>query len=433
MRFSHSLLLASVAILALPSCSSAKGPGEIGSKNDIVVRNFGDAPPPPSENMLMQEPSTPPEMMAARTLQGDVPEIDDSEARALAAQHEAEVAQQAPHADAVQAQMQANQQAEIAAQRQAEQLQQQPQTATEQYAQEVQQGFQQQGDVQVPRAPEPTQMQRQAMDAQQQLQQQAQQQIVQPQHGGMEAVPAPVVNAAPTLAQQATQTMPVQDRVEAAIDSTRTNVAAQGAATAQVLSAPVEQAATEFQAQPVEQAAQQALQNPPVSTVNVLQEQQVHQAPQQPVAQPVASVPQQPAPQQVAQTAPVAPSDIPTTTSRVPTPEEIAAGGVRVVITERGTPVIGQQLVPPTPAQQPAPAPVAPAPVPTPAAAVSLGDASMLSRAQTVLAQKGFYNGPADGRMSTELMNALSRYQSANFLTPGLLNEETARHMGLIQ
>lgn len=429
MRFSHSLLLASVAILALPSCSSAKGPGEIGSKNDIVVRNFGDAPPPPSEEMLMQEPATPPEMMAARTLQGDVPEIDDSEARALAAQHEAEVAQQAPQADAVQAQMQAAQQAEIAAQRQAEQLQ--PQTPTEQYAQEVQQGFQQQAGAEIPRAPEPTQMQRQAMEAQQQ---QIQQQLA-PQQGGMEAVPAPVVNAAPTLAEQATQTMPVQDQVEAAVDSTRTGVAAQGQATAEVLSQPVAQAATEYQAQPVDQAAQQALQNPPVSTVNVLQEQQIHQqhapAPQ-PVQQPVQTV-QQPAPQQAAQAAPVVASSVPTTTARIPTAEEIAAGGVRVVITERGTPVIGNQLVPPTPSPQPAPAPVAPAPVPTPAAAISLGDASMLTRAQTVLAQKGFYNGPADGKMSTELMNALSRYQSANYLTPGLLNEETARHMGLIQ
>lgn len=422
MRFSHSLLLASVAILALPSCSSAKGPGEIGSKNDIVVRNFGDAPPPPSEQMLSQEPATPPEMMAARTLQGDVPEIDDSEARALAAQHEAEVVQQAPHADAVQAQMQAAQQAEITAQRQAEQLQQQPQTATEQYAQEVQQGFQQQGGQQIPRAPEPTQMQRQAIEAQQQH---VQQQLA---HGGMEAVPAPVVNSAPTLAEQATQTMPVQDQVEAAIDSTRTAVSAQGQATAEVLSQPVAQAATEYQAQPVDQAAQHALQNPPVSTVNVLQEQQIHQQ-RAPAPQPV----QQPAPQHVAQAAPVAAPAIPTTTARIPTAEEIASGGVRVVITERGTPVIGNQLVPPTPAPQPAPAPVAPAPVPTQAAAIALGDASMLSRAQTVLAQKGFYNGPADGKMSTELMNALSRYQSANYLTPGLLNEETARHMGLIQ
>lgn len=407
MRFSHSLLLASVAVLALPSCSSAKGPGEIGSKNDIVVRNYGDAPPPPSEEMLMQEAATPPEMMAARTLHGEVPEIDDSEARALAAQHEAEVAQQAPHADAVQAQMQAEQQAQIAAQRQAEQIQTQ--------AAQVEQHAQQHIDAQIPRAPEPTQMQRQAMEAQQ-----AQQQLN--ARSGMEAVPAPAVHtAAPTLAQQATQTMPVQDQVDAAIDSTRASVEAQGAATAQVLSQPVAQAATEYQAQPVEQAAQQALQNPPVSAANVLQEQQAHQQPA-PAAQ---------QPQPVAAAAPATAYEA--RTSRIPSAEDIAAGGMRVVITEQGTPVIGQQLVPPAQAQQPAPAPVAPAPVPTQAAAISLGDASMLSRAQTVLSQKGFYNGPADGRMSTELMNALSRYQSANFLTPGLLNEETARHMGLIQ
>ncbi len=40
-RISKSVLLMGTAILALAACSSSKGPGDIGSKNDIVVRNNG--------------------------------------------------------------------------------------------------------------------------------------------------------------------------------------------------------------------------------------------------------------------------------------------------------------------------------------------------------------------------------------------------------
>lgn len=53
-RFSKTALMMGVAILALSACSGGKGPGEIGSKNDIVVNSRGlpgekgMAPPPPA-------------------------------------------------------------------------------------------------------------------------------------------------------------------------------------------------------------------------------------------------------------------------------------------------------------------------------------------------------------------------------------------------
>lgn len=414
MRISRPLMLASVAILALPSCSSAKGPGEIGSKDDIIVRNFGDAPPPPSEEMLQQEAATPPEMMAARTLQGEAPDIDDSEARALAAQHEAEVAAQAPHAEAVQAEMQAAQQAEMAAERQVAQT---GQAVQDQAAQ-----LEQQAGAQVPRGPVAgqTQMQRQAMQAQQQA-----------LESGMEAVPAPAVEPpATTMTQEATQTVPAQDRAQ-------TPAAPMGAETAQVMAPSVEGAATEFQAQPVEQAAQQAMQNPPVSVVNAPQQQQTP-----PQAQQAAAVPQ-------ATEEAIAPATAyGARTSFRPSAEDIAAGGMRVVTKDDGqivrAPAHTADVAPmpaSAPPAQPMPVPAASAPAPVssaPAPAVSqdgvpLMDRAMISRAQTILSEKGFYTGPVDGEMTTALLNALSRYQAANFLTPGGMTVETAQHLGLIQ
>lgn len=40
-RIAKSSLLVGVAVLSLAACSSSKGPGELGSKDDIVVRNHG--------------------------------------------------------------------------------------------------------------------------------------------------------------------------------------------------------------------------------------------------------------------------------------------------------------------------------------------------------------------------------------------------------
>ena len=48
-RLVRSSLLLGVAVLSLAACSSSKGPGEIGSKDDIVVRNNGLPQPKQAE------------------------------------------------------------------------------------------------------------------------------------------------------------------------------------------------------------------------------------------------------------------------------------------------------------------------------------------------------------------------------------------------
>lgn len=416
MRFSQSLLLASVAVLALPSCSSAKGPGEIGTTNDIVVRNYGDAPAQPSaatltapegsaEAMLQQEAGTPPDMMAART--GDAVPAD--------------VAAQAQQAQDQAAQLQAQAQ-DTAAQVQAGQ----------------------------------TQMQQQAALAQQQAQAAA--------VSGMEAVPAPAVEPQ-SLAEQATQTMPAQDMAAAAQDAVRPPVATAGvispdvnagletraapqvdqpgAVIADVNAPTVNQAADQFQQKGTAQAAAEALQNPPTPSNAIVDGRAAPRGPNV-NTQAVDSAPAPAPAAAVAAPSAAAPATAyAARTSLRPTAEDIANGGMRVVTTNDGQQVEkpyqaapAQQAAPVAPATAPAPAtqtaPSAPAPVAMHNGAPVM-DKAMIAKAQGVLAQQGLYTGPADGVMSTATLNALSRYQSANQLTPGAMTVETAKHMGLVQ
>ena len=425
MRFSHSLLLASVAILTLPSCSSAKGPGEIGTADDIVVRNFGDAPLPPpaaelaavqggSESVLQQEAGTPPDMMATRTQEDIQAEIaaNVDEAQTAAAQHQAAVNAQAAQADAAQAQMQAA------------------------AGQGMQVGQ--------------TQMQQQAALA-------AQQQAA---AAGLEAVPNPLMNnPEPSLAEQATQTMAPQDAAQAAADTLRpaetvagtagvvspevqagleTRASLQGdqpgAAIGTVTAPAVDQAAEAFQAKGPAQAAAEALQNPPTSPNAIVDGRPAPRGPHANTQAVDAAPAQAPVVTAAAVSASVASGAL------RPTPEDIARGGMRVVTTNNGQ-IVEQAFegVPPaaapmTQAQVPQASAVPAAPVPVPAASgTPVIDKAMIVKAQGVLSQQGLYTGPADGEMSTATLNALSRYQSANRLTPGAMTVETARHMGLIQ
>jgi hypothetical protein len=225
--------------------------------------------------------------------------------------------------------------------------------------------------------------------------------------------------------------------VNAGLDNRPVSAAPMGAETAQVMAPSVEGAATEFQAQPVEQAAQQAMQNPPVSVVNTVQQQPAVMQGQQPASAP-----------QVREENMAPATAYGARTSFRPSAEDIAAGGMRVVTKDDGAIVPAPAHtadVAPMPASaapaQPMPAPAAVAPAPAssasaPAASqggVPLMDRAMISRAQAILTEKGFYTGPADGEMTTALLNALSRYQAANFLTPGGMTVETAQHLGLIQ
>ncbi len=407
MRLTKTLLLATVALMALPSCSSAKGPGAVGTTDDIVVRNYGDAPLPPSatlqaaapqgsaEAMLQQEAGTPPDMMASKTA--------DAQAAVATAQAGVENTAQAP-------------------------------LETPEAAQQGMQVGQ-------------TQMQRQAAVAQQQA-----------TTAGLEAVPAPIVEPQ-SLAEQATQTMPAADMAEAAADTTRPATTAAGTAgvispdvnagletrtppqldrpgevIGEVTAPAVDQAAEEYQNKGPEQAAAEALQNAPTPAAAAPGAQPVPRAPGVAPSVPVDAAPAVAA----SAAAPVA-----TTTATGdfrPTPEDIAAGGMRVV---RSVPPAGVALAPSAPVAAPvstpsapvaapAPAPSAPAPVAT-SGGTPVMDKAMITRAQAVLTEKGLYAGPADGVMSTATLNALSRYQSANGLTPGAMTVQTAQHMGLIQ
>jgi hypothetical protein len=56
-----------------------------------------------------------------------------------------------------------------------------------------------------------------------------------------------------------------------------------------------------------------------------------------------------------------------------------------------------------------------------------------ISSVQAALAGKGAYTGPQTGVMDAEFLNALTKYQAANGLPQGGVNETTLRHLGLIQ
>ncbi len=63
-RFSKSLLMMSVAVIALSACASEKGPGKIGTKDDIVVTNKGipGSAPSPAPAVVSADPNAPEQM-----------------------------------------------------------------------------------------------------------------------------------------------------------------------------------------------------------------------------------------------------------------------------------------------------------------------------------------------------------------------------------
>lgn len=397
MRLSHTLLMASVAVLSLPSCSSASGPGEIGTADQIVVRNHGDAPLPPSAVTLAQADTA--AGHSETVLEGDVPPDPEM-------------------------------------------------TATKEGAAD-------------PAAADPA---------------------------TMEAVPAPSVDATATTSTTATTpttseaatAAPVQSDARPAetaagsapmaspdVESggeVRPNetVDPAGAVIEDASSPQVEQAADEFQNKGADAAAAEAMQNAPAAAAPVQEK-----------------TPRAPTPKKAKVKAPVEDklTNYPAVKGWRPSPEDIANGGTRVITTDQGmveqqftgTPAPAQPapMAPPAPGYASPAAPVPPAPVRTysqgyvspsaapantiatpPAApaqqiavpaptgavsALSMTDSAMLTRVQQALAAKGFYRGPVDGQNSSELLNALSQYQSASGMQPGPLDEATARSLGVIQ
>ncbi len=414
MRVSQSLLLASVAILSLPSCSSAQGPGEIGTTDDIVVRNHGDAPLPPSATALAAPAATTPDMMASKTtapVEGGTEVSATSQTTQAAADTGGMEAVPAP---AVEAPVPATPEAAAAAMA--------PDAQVTPVGAPLEAGAQAQVST-------PAQTQADAMVAAPMAEPALQDSSLATRPATTAAGNAPVLSPE-VAAGGEVRTAPQADRP--------------GEVIGEVNAAPVEQAAEEFQNQPVEQAAEKALENPPtpVATTPV---------PRAPAAPRGTAVTQN---ADMAAGASAAPATAyPARTSLRPSAEDIANGGMRVVRTDDGQVTEkafeGAAQAPSAPAMAPAPsAPVtqtAPAPVaepvstpaPAPASTAQNGapvlDKDMIRKAQGVLSEKGFYNGPADGEMSTATLNALSRYQAANFLTPGAMTVETAQHMGLIQ
>jgi hypothetical protein len=73
-----------------------------------------------------------------------------------------------------------------------------------------------------------------------------------------------------------------------------------------------------------------------------------------------------------------------------------------------------------------------PAPV-APSGAVNPYDPAIIKAAQSAMKAKGGYSGAENGELSSEFLNALSKYQSDNKLTPGGINVETLRHLGVVE
>ncbi len=57
----------------------------------------------------------------------------------------------------------------------------------------------------------------------------------------------------------------------------------------------------------------------------------------------------------------------------------------------------------------------------------------MVRAVQAALAVKGAYTGPQTGIIDADFLNALTKYQGANGLPMGGVNEATLRHLGIIE
>jgi hypothetical protein len=78
----------------------------------------------------------------------------------------------------------------------------------------------------------------------------------------------------------------------------------------------------------------------------------------------------------------------------------------------------GTEIVPPVDSSEPV---------------IDFKDPAIIKLAQDAMKRKGIYNGPKDGVVNTQYLNALSKYQAANNLPQGGLNAETFRHLGVLQ
>lgn len=87
----------------------------------------------------------------------------------------------------------------------------------------------------------------------------------------------------------------------------------------------------------------------------------------------------------------------------------------------------GTEIIPPSEGQSQIPAQQTPVPE------INFNEPAIIKLAQNALQKKGIYKGKDDGIPNTQYLNALSKYQADNKLPQGGLNRETLRHMGVLQ
>lgn len=345
-KHSISLFLIGAAVLALGACSGDKGPGEIGSIDDIVVRNKGI---PGSENSTAKAP------------QGAVPGQDFS---STVEQGEAVPAPEVAAAEPVSPPA-----ADTAAPANAAPVEQQAQPAP---------------------LPDTTPAVEQAVNA---------------QEAANAPVPSPAV--APTSAQTAPPTtdqrpldslapaQPVTQSVEPPAQNT--TPAATAATVSPAPATPPAPAETPVSSVYLASDYQQAV---PTTETPATTEAATTIA-----AAPVSTTASAP----VASTAPVKfeKGQYPLDPNAPYSPKAVAAAAASA-----GTPVTEPKLT---------------------ENGINLNDAAIIRSTQAALAAKAIYVGPQTGIMDAELLNAITKYQAANGLPQGGLNEATLKSLGIIE
>lgn len=382
------ILLTGTATVALAACSGASGPGAIGSRDDIVVRNAGDdrAPPPPE---MARDEVTQVDMAATDAM------VAAKEDVAGAAPSSAEVIQQADNSVAAAAEEFEDvpgataSQALTEAERNPELMTNRPDIVAA-HEKEIREA--------APMATTPMTPPKEA-----------------PMPEAKEPTPMPI-----EIPQTSEQVQP-------------TPVAAAPAVPQPVEAAPAPMSPTDLMrevadlrnASPdVVMATQKAMQDAgyytgPIDgqvTGSVLNDYIRYRTGASSSVAPVSSAPQPAAatPPPLMEAAP-APAGMATTT--IPASDNMPAREVTV-------PQLGGGSA--------SAVPVPSVPSAVTSGAVSMSDPAVISAVQKALVAKGFYSGTASGTLDAMTLNALSRYQAANQLVPGGLNVETLKSLGVI-
>jgi hypothetical protein len=446
MRAFKAILLTGTAVLALAACSSDKGPGEIGSIDDIVIRNAGDknAPPPPSSDPIKEVKLTAePAEASATTADAATPSADEVIAAADTGKPRPPKAAEATEAMAQEAAAKEDvleQKAVAEAEKVGEEV------ADKTIANEPVQDQPKANDVawnQTERAIATPPVRDDASIAEhvpaeppvadQFAAQEAQTSMAAAQADTKAAAPtAPVASGDAPAMVLTSQSGPMpldpavlQSKDPAAITALQKTLKSagyykgplNGTMTSDTLNGYVKyQTAAKASGAPVTAAAPVAAPvTAPTSTPAPL-------APSQ-VATPVAA----PAPAPVAPTPVIAPTPTPSAPSALivsrRAPEPLPPAGAMKSVARAESVAAATQAA----------APVAAAAATNfKASGVSLSDPAVISAAQAELAAKGLYTGTPTGTLDTATLNALSRFQGSNGLVPGGLNLETLKLLGVV-